>query len=84
MQKPIRRTNKRGFTTVEIVIVIAVIAILAAVLIPTFAHLIQKAKQSSALQDIRNAYKLTLTEDMLKPIEDRQVYDREVYVEHPN
>ena len=34
--------RKKGFTIVELVIVIAVIAVLAAVLIPTFSSLIQK------------------------------------------
>ena len=33
-----QKHNKRGFATVELVIVIAVIAILAAVLIPTYAN----------------------------------------------
>ena len=36
-------TTKKGFTLVELVIVIAVIVILAAVLIPTFAALTKKA-----------------------------------------
>ena len=40
-------TNKKGFTIVELVIVIAVIAILAAVLIPTFSGIIRKANISS-------------------------------------
>lgn len=50
------KNNRKGFTTVELVIVIAVIAILAAVLIPTFANLISKANQSAALQEVRAAY----------------------------
>lgn len=45
--------NKNGFTIVELVIVIAVIAILAAVLIPTFASLIQKANESADIQAVR-------------------------------
>ena len=40
-------SRKKGFTLVELVIVIAVIAILAAVLIPTFSSLIRKANISS-------------------------------------
>ena len=40
-------TKKRGFTIVELVIVIAVIAILAAVLIPTFTGIIRKARRSA-------------------------------------
>lgn len=49
-----KRNSKKGFTIVELVIVIAVIAILAAVLIPTFTGLIQKAKNSAYLQDRTN------------------------------
>lgn len=46
--------TKKGFTIVELVIVIAVIAILAAVLIPTFSNLINKANESADTQLIRN------------------------------
>lgn len=45
---------KRAFTITELVIVIAVIAILAAVLIPTFTSLINKANQSSDQSAVRN------------------------------
>lgn len=44
---------KRAFTIVELVIVIAVIAILAAVLIPTFTTLIDKANESADLQAVQ-------------------------------
>ena len=49
-----RNTNKKGFTIVELVIVVAVIAILAAVLIPTFSGIIKKAQLSSDQQAVRN------------------------------
>ena len=51
-----KNTKKRGFTIVELVIVIAVIAILASVLIPTFSNIVTKAKKTAALQDARNAW----------------------------
>ena len=51
-----KNTKKRGFTIVELVIVIAVIAILAAVLIPTFSNVIKKANESKALQNARNTW----------------------------
>ena len=38
-----KKTNKKGFTIVELVIVIVVIAILVAVMIPTMVHLVNKA-----------------------------------------
>lgn len=47
------KKQKKGFTIVELVVVIAVIAILAAVLIPTFAGLIKKANQSVDIQATR-------------------------------
>lgn len=49
-----KNTARKGFTTVELVIVIAVIAILATVLIPTFSNLIEKANLSSDKQNVRN------------------------------
>ena len=48
------RNRKRGFTIVELVIVIAVIAILAAVLIPTFSSLINKANKSADIMTVKN------------------------------
>ena len=46
--------KKHGFTVVELVIVIAVIAILAAVLIPTFIGIVNSAKKSADTTLIRN------------------------------
>lgn len=51
-----KKLNKKGFTIVELVIVIAVIAILAAVLIPTFANVSEKANESAAMQAAKNEY----------------------------
>ena len=51
-----RNRNRRAFTIVELVIVIAVIAVLATVLIPTFGSMITKAQDSRALQEAKNAY----------------------------
>ncbi len=49
-----RNNKKRGFTIVELVIVIAVIAILAAVLIPTYANLVKKANEAKAQAEAKN------------------------------
>lgn len=52
-----KQTNKKkGFTIVELVIVIAVIGILSAVLIPTFSGLINKANNTARQEGLRNAY----------------------------
>ncbi len=48
------KLNKRGFTLTELVIVLAIIAVLAAVLIPTFAGIIRKANDSAYQQERTN------------------------------
>lgn len=45
---------RRAFTITELVIVIAVIAILAAVLIPTFTSLVNRANESADIQTVKN------------------------------
>lgn len=64
------KLNKKGFTLVELVIVIAVIAILAAVLIPTFSGAIEKANESAVLQAARSAYEEVLARDLADGVVD--------------
>ena len=49
-----KRNNKKGFTLVELVIVIAVIAILAGVMIATFSNVVSDAQASADLQEIKS------------------------------
>lgn len=55
---------KKGFTLVELVIVIAVIAILTAVLIPTFGGIIESAQKSAILQEAIQEFKECYAKDM--------------------
>ena len=59
------KLNKKGFTIVELVIVIAVVAILAAVLIPTFINLMQTANESADIQLVTNLNKLMAMQEAL-------------------
>ena len=51
-----KQKSRKAFTLVELVIVIAVIAVLAVVLVPTFGSVIQRAQDSKAMQEAKNAY----------------------------
>lgn len=65
------KNTKKGFTLVELVIVIAVIAILAGVLIPTFSNVVANASRSADLQEITQkveaAYLAYVTENSDAP-----------------
>ena len=49
-------TNKKGFTLMEMMIVIAIIAVLVAIAIPTFSGQIEKANQATDAANCRAAY----------------------------
>lgn len=63
-----KKNNKKGFTLVELVIVIAVIAILSAVLIPTFGNVIQRANETQRQQDAMTAYQSFLVDHAEDPV----------------
>lgn len=50
------KRTKKGFTIVELVIVIGVIAILSAILIPTFVNLTSKAEDARAVAEVADTY----------------------------
>ena len=48
--------NKKAFTLMEMLIVVAIIAVLVAIAIPTFTNSLEKAKQATDVANVRAAY----------------------------
>lgn len=67
--------KKRGFTIVELVIVIAVIAILSAVLIPTFAGVVKKSRQSADETAVRNMNTILAADGAVEPTNVFELWD---------
>ena len=51
-----KKRNQKGFTIMEMLIVVAIIAILVAIAIPTFNNALTKSKEAADVANIRAAY----------------------------
>ena len=51
-----RSKDKKGFTLAELLIVVAIIAVLVAIAIPVFTGQLEKAREAADLANIRAAY----------------------------
>ena len=71
--KPYRRVNKKGFTLMEMLIVVAIIAILIAVAIPVFSAQLHKARVATDWANLRSFYADIQTDYMTKPESPRRL-----------
>ena len=51
-----KRNNKKGFTLAELLIVVAIIAVLVAIAIPIFTSQLEKSRDSVSISNIRASY----------------------------
>ena len=57
-----KKNNKKGFTLAELLIVVAIIAVLVAIAIPVFTAQLEKSREATDLANIRAGYAQMMTE----------------------
>ena len=65
--------KRKGFTLAELLIVVAIIAVLVAIAIPMFNKQLEKSREAADLANVRTAYAEVMTEVILGNV-DKRVY----------
>lgn len=72
------RSNENGFTLAELLIVVAIIAVLVGVSIPIFTSQLEKSREATDLSNVRSAYSqvmmAAITEDTSSPLYQSGIY----------
>lgn len=61
------KQNRKGFTLAELLIVVAIIAVLVAVAIPVFSAQLEKSREATDVANIRSAYAEVVTKYLENP-----------------
>jgi type IV pilus assembly protein PilA len=69
-----KQNNKKGFTLAELLIVVAIIAVLVAIAIPVFTTQLEKSREATDVANVRSAYATLVT----KYLDDGQAAEIEV------
>ena len=51
-----KKNNKKGFTLAELLIVVAIIAVLTAIAIPVFTNQLERSREATDAANVRSAY----------------------------
>ena len=56
------KKNNKGFTLAELLIVVAIIAVLVAIAIPVFTNQLEKSREATDVANVRSAYAEVMTQ----------------------
>jgi len=66
------KKNNKGFTLAELLIVVAIIAVLVAIAIPVFTSQLEKSREATDLANIRSAYAEVVATSLSNPDVDHE------------
>ena len=72
-----KKNNNKGFTLAELLIVVAIIAVLTAVAIPVFTTQLEKSRDATSIANIRSAYAEAQVAFMTETSSGNATYDRD-------
>ncbi len=61
------KNNRKGFTLAELLIVVAIIAVLVAIAIPVFTTQLEKSREATDVANVRSAYAEVITSYLGNP-----------------
>ena len=64
------KKNNKGFTLAELLIVVAIIAVLVAIAIPVFTSQLEKSREAVDISNIRSAYAEVVAAGLVEPTRD--------------
>ena len=67
------KQNRKGFTLAELLIVVAIIAVLVAVAIPVFSAQLEKSREATDVANIRSAYAEVVTKYLENPDKNKSI-----------
>ena len=76
--KKMSQKNNKGFSLVELIVVVAIMAVLMGILVPTLVKNVEKSKKqkdASAIEEIRSTMVTTLADPTYSDIEATIIYD---------
>ena len=59
------RKNKKGFTLAELLIVVAIIAVLVAIAVPIFSNQLESAREGTDAANVRSEYAMFMTDVLM-------------------
>lgn len=63
-KEELKKRGAKGFTLMEMLIVVAIIAVLVAIAIPIFTSQLEKSREATDMANVRSAYAEAMTEYM--------------------
>ena len=71
----VKRNNRHGFTIAELLIVVAIIAVLVAIAIPVFGNILENSREATDAANIRSSYAEAVAKLLAMPADEQATHN---------